>query len=118
MGPHLPGMLRQVSARVLRGESSHLCAKRKMCSSSEMVLHSLGVNILINGTVSLGTPHLLECITGYLALVLHAALSYHFHMILKWPSPSPFSGTQTTLTSKHTHDSIVDDPHHPLKGND
>lgn len=80
MWPHFRGLLRQVSARVLRGESSHLRAKRKMCSTEETVLQSLGVNILINGTVSLGTPHLLEYFSGYLAHILQTALS----IILIW----------------------------------
>lgn len=108
--PHLPGLLRQVSARVRKGESSHLCAKRKMCSTGEAMLFSPGVNMLINGTVSLSTPHLLECFTWCLAQILQAALRFHhFHPSLEWPSPCPFSsGPENTRIQTHT-DLIVDD---------
>lgn len=58
-----------------------------MCSTEEAVLHSLGVNILINGTVSLGTPHLLEYFSGFLAQVLHAALPIIFIWALSGVGP-------------------------------
>lgn len=110
MWPHLPRLLRQVSARVLKGESSHLCAKRKMCSTGEAMLFSPSVNMLINGTVSLSTPHLLKCFTWCLAQVLHAALPFHhFHTNLEWPSLCPFSSApENTCIQTHT-DWIVDD---------
>lgn len=110
MWPHLPGLLRQVSARVLKGESSHLCAKRKMCSTGEAMLFSPSVNMLINGTVSLSTPHLLKCFTWCLAQVLHAALPFHhFHTNLEWLSLCPFSSApENTCIQTHT-DWIVDD---------
>lgn len=101
MWPNLPRLLRQVSARVLRGESSHLRAKRKMCSTGEIALHSHGVNILINGTVSLGTPHLLKHFSGFLARLLHAALSIILIWALSGLRPVHLAAPQTTLTSRH-----------------
>lgn len=62
---------------------------------------TLAVNILMNDAVSSGTPHLLECFSGYLALVLHVALCYYFHMSHEWPSPHSCSKTKIILTSKH-----------------
>lgn len=52
----------------------HSCVPQGKCAALERLCSTqLGVNILINGTVSLGTPHLLEYFSRFLAQVLHAA---------------------------------------------
>lgn len=56
------------------------------------MLLSCGVNMLINGTVSLGTPHLLECFSEYLAQILHAAFSVIFIRALSGLRPVHLAG--------------------------
>lgn len=59
----------------------------KLWRSSEVVLLSAGVDMLINGSVSVGKPHLLECCSGYLATIFYAALAIIFAL---WTTYSVF----------------------------
>lgn len=93
----------------------HICErKEKSCSAGETALGSFGVNIIINGRVSLGTPHLLEHFSGFFGSAPPFCPRYHFHMSLEEKTPRPFSRTADNRHNQ-THAALIAD--HPLQGN-
>lgn len=79
----------------------HICVpKGKRVALLRVALGSLGVNILINGSLSLGTPHLLEYFSWYLAQVLNSFFLFIYRRC------------RQVLTS------LIGDDHGPLWGNE
>lgn len=68
-------------------------------SSGEPALPPPSVNILINGAVVPGTPHLLQHFSVLLAWRAHIALSIVYHVSSERTSPRPFRHT----ARKHSH---------------
>lgn len=75
-----------------KGQSSHLHAQgKKSHGAAEAALGSLGVNIIINGRVSPGTPHLLEHFSGFFwlsASILPLAIAFRHDCLRGIDGPS------------------------------